>query len=189
MKICGVDGCNGKHEAKGFCDPHYRRFAKYGDPQAGDTARGACLRGFEEVLKLSTDDCVKWQFGFSDTGYPIVSFNRKSMGAHRAVCERVHGLAPSPRHQASHSCGNRWCVNPRHIRWLTPIANGYERYLHQKNPKSSATSRLSISEVRAIKRQLAENHKIKPLARKFGVSPKAIRKIRDGVTWSWVQLD
>ena len=29
---CQVDGCDGEHKAKGFCDLHYRRFQKTGDP-------------------------------------------------------------------------------------------------------------------------------------------------------------
>jgi hypothetical protein len=29
-KTCKVDGCNGKHLAKGFCDKHYRQFKRYG---------------------------------------------------------------------------------------------------------------------------------------------------------------
>lgn len=30
MKTCKVEGCNGKHVAKGYCDKHYRQFKKYG---------------------------------------------------------------------------------------------------------------------------------------------------------------
>lgn len=29
-KVCSVEGCNGKHNAKGYCDKHYRQFKKYG---------------------------------------------------------------------------------------------------------------------------------------------------------------
>ena len=31
-KICSVDGCNNKHQAKGFCDKHYRKWKRHGDP-------------------------------------------------------------------------------------------------------------------------------------------------------------
>ena len=30
MKICSVEGCNGKHYAKGYCQKHYRQIKKYG---------------------------------------------------------------------------------------------------------------------------------------------------------------
>ena len=29
---CAIDGCTGRHEAKGYCDHHYRKFTRYGDP-------------------------------------------------------------------------------------------------------------------------------------------------------------
>ena len=31
MRICSIDECSKKHEAKGFCKVHYRSFSKYGD--------------------------------------------------------------------------------------------------------------------------------------------------------------
>lgn len=30
MKICSVEGCNGKHYSKGFCNKHYQQMKKYG---------------------------------------------------------------------------------------------------------------------------------------------------------------
>lgn len=32
MRLCSVEGCTNKHEAKGCCKKHYRKFRKYGDP-------------------------------------------------------------------------------------------------------------------------------------------------------------
>jgi len=32
IKICSIEGCKDKHEAKGYCKKHYRAFHKYGDP-------------------------------------------------------------------------------------------------------------------------------------------------------------
>ncbi len=31
MKICKVDGCNGKHYAKGYCSKHYSQWRRYGN--------------------------------------------------------------------------------------------------------------------------------------------------------------
>lgn len=30
--LCAIDGCNTKHNAKGFCIKHYSRFRRHGDP-------------------------------------------------------------------------------------------------------------------------------------------------------------
>jgi len=32
VKICSIDGCNEKHEAKGFCQKHYDKLKNYGNP-------------------------------------------------------------------------------------------------------------------------------------------------------------
>lgn len=29
---CSVDGCHSEHEARGYCDKHYRRFLRHGSP-------------------------------------------------------------------------------------------------------------------------------------------------------------
>lgn len=31
-EVCEVEGCTNKHNAQGFCGPHYMRWRKYGDP-------------------------------------------------------------------------------------------------------------------------------------------------------------
>ncbi|MDE1828632.1 MAG: hypothetical protein KGH65_05730 [Candidatus Micrarchaeota archaeon] len=32
MEICTIQGCNNKHVGRGYCNKHYWRFRKYGDP-------------------------------------------------------------------------------------------------------------------------------------------------------------
>lgn len=32
MKVCAVEGCESKHYAKGYCEKHYAKKRKYGDP-------------------------------------------------------------------------------------------------------------------------------------------------------------
>jgi hypothetical protein len=34
MKYCTIEGCLGKHEAKGYCQKHYKKHKQYGDPLA-----------------------------------------------------------------------------------------------------------------------------------------------------------
>lgn len=34
MKICNIDGCDGKHKGYGYCNRHYLKFKTYGSPLA-----------------------------------------------------------------------------------------------------------------------------------------------------------
>ena len=35
IRECTLDECQRKHKAQGYCDRHYRRFLKHGDPNKG----------------------------------------------------------------------------------------------------------------------------------------------------------
>ena len=51
MKKCNIEGCEEQHKAKGYCNNHYRKFLKYGNPLAKGKGRkrGVCsLEGCEE---------------------------------------------------------------------------------------------------------------------------------------------
>lgn len=39
LRICSVDGCGKRHSAKGFCNSHYLRHFKHGDPLGGTPSR------------------------------------------------------------------------------------------------------------------------------------------------------
>lgn len=65
MRICSIEGCNEKHEAKGYCKKHYRRFHKYGDPLGKPQKRHRV--SYEENHKVINGvehkyckDCSKW---------------------------------------------------------------------------------------------------------------------------------
>ena len=187
MKKCSVKNCGKTHSAKGFCEAHYYRFKRNGHPLAGKTGRGVCIAGFYDLLSSQTDDCIRWKFGYSSTGYGVVSFAGKATPVHRAVCAHVHGKPPKSGLDAAHSCGNRWCVNHRHLRWATRSQNAYDRHIQAaKEGKVAPNAKLSKSDVLKIKDMIQSKVPIKRIAREHHVNPKTIRCIRDGVTWTWV---
>lgn len=42
--ICAVDGCNKKVKGHGYCEKHYQRFKKYGDPLLTNRGHGHIVR-------------------------------------------------------------------------------------------------------------------------------------------------
>jgi hypothetical protein len=188
MKICSVASCNSRSIAKGFCDNHYRRWKKYGDPLAGGTAPGAAQKFFREVvLTYDGDECLIWPFASTSAGYAQVTHNGKLKIASRAVCEEVYGPAPSPTHQAAHSCGKGdcGCVTKRHLSWKTPEANCADKVEHgtilrgETHPNARLT-RLDIATIRSQRGKVRQAD----IAERFGISRSYVSEIQSGHAWA-----
>lgn len=52
-RVCDVSGCGRKHSARGYCNIHYQRLLKHGDPLGGppylDTDRGAVVKWLFDI--------------------------------------------------------------------------------------------------------------------------------------------
>lgn len=86
------------------------------------------------ALSSDIDGCILWPFAVrKSSGYGAhntPSPAKKSVDAHRYVCEMAHGVAPTERHQAAHECGNKLCVNPKHLSWSLPVENMADAIRH-----------------------------------------------------------
>lgn len=73
---------------------------------------------FRLAIAYAGDDCLLWPFGRTAAGYGMIRRDGKRLYVHRILCRISHGAAPRGRPFAGRSCGNRGCVNPRHLRWV-----------------------------------------------------------------------
>lgn len=123
--------------------------------------------------------CLIWPFRLASNGYAQVGGDRQI--PHRLMCEHRHGPAPSPEHQAAHSCGNgdHGCVNQWHLNWRTPAENQLERYEHSGLTRVSKLTQIQVEEIRSVKGKEV----IAWTASRFGVSEANIRQIQSGKTW------
>lgn len=123
--------------------------------------------------------CLIWPFRLASNGYAQVGGDRHI--PHRMMCEHRHGPAPSPEHQAAHSCGNgdHGCVNQWHLNWRTPTENQLERYEHSGLAPRAKLTLEQVEEIRSVKGKEV----ITWTATRFGVSEANIRQIQSGKTW------
>lgn len=109
--ICLVEHCEQPREAKGYCEKHYRRWRKYGDPLTRQ-------RDWNNYFLVADTGCWEWQGTVTSSGYA------KSAGVfvHRLMYESH--VAPIPDgYEVDHLCRNTSCVNPAHLEAVTPKVN------------------------------------------------------------------
>lgn len=185
---CRADDCDRSAYCKGYCEPHYRRFAKYGDPLAGKTPVGAPMAFLRNIP--ATDDCVEWPFRITGGGYGQIRFGGMNTNAHRVSLIIHKGEPESNNMHAAHApeiCHNRLCVNPRHLRWATPQQNMLDRGIDGTQVhlagEAHGASKLTTEMVLKIR---ASRKSQKDLAETYGVSHKTISKIIRRERWSHV---
>jgi len=125
MKRCSVDECTEKYIAKGYCSKHYLRVKRYGDPHM---FQRFYPRGNEQerfwARVVKGESCWIWTGRLYRNGYGNAWNAREKRGqvAHRFAYEDLIGPIPGGM-QLDHTCHNRACVNPEHLRPATNKQN------------------------------------------------------------------
>ena len=73
-----------------------------------------------------TDTCWNWTDSPTREGYGRIRVGESKLLAHRYSWE-LHGLEPLDGRPLDHRCHNTMCVNPEHLRIVTPSQNNQNR--------------------------------------------------------------
>lgn len=183
-RICSVDGCGKIAKARGLCNGHWLRWRRHGDPTAGGTATGAPAEFLERAVAHTGDECLLWPFVMRN-GYGAINLRGGPEYVHRLVCERAHGAGRDL--HVAHSCGNRACCNPKHLRWATRSENEADKLSHGRDTRGERAGTAKLSEVDiATIRQLLPHHTQREIAGMFGISRQEVSKIKLGARWAWL---
>ena len=142
---------------------------------------------FLSSLDLSIDECIEYPFGKFTNGYGRIRQDGASRSAHIVSYELHVGPVP-PGLEVCHNCGNRPCVNPRHLRVDTHRANMSDCVIHGTHTRGERNGRavLTSDKVLLIRQQLANGVPQRALGRQFGVSGNTIGRIARGESWRHV---
>lgn len=192
MPTCKVNECTRPSRALGMCTLHYQRFTTHGSPYAKKRNR-ACSLAINDFLHRAVtsppppSNCLLWPFSKCGDGYGRLFRRNRNYYVHRLVCYEVHGPPPTAKHLVLHSCHNRSCCNPAHLRWGTPAENMADAVAAGRFICDRASSaKLTRSIVLFVR---ASSLPAPTLAAAFGVSDSAIHNIRSGRTWSHLRDD
>lgn len=145
--------------------------------------KGKGLQFLEEAISSDSQDCIIWPFYKMKNGYGQVGTHDGMSLAHRYVCTRFHGNPPKENSQARHLCGNRACVNPKHIRWGSPKQNEDDKRNHGTWYKRISNGKWSESVVKSMREEYDMGVAPKIISKKYNVPWSTVMKIVRRETW------
>lgn len=185
LRLCSIPDCGKPVKARGYCNAHYLRAKRHGDPLRGGTANGEPQRFFQNVvLPYDGNECLTWPFGTAG-GYGRLG----NANVSRLVCELANGAPPSSNYDAAHSCGNGHlgCVTKRHMSWKTRKENMADKITHGTHNRGERQYRAKLTEDKA-RQILALKGIMKQadIASLMGVRQDQISRIQSGKRWAWL---
>lgn len=150
------------------------------------TKKNACSLWLREHVNDEDGGCLIWPFARHVDGRAKINGDMPA----RQMCEIAHGPAPTPLHEAAHSCGKAHlgCVHPKHLRWATRAENHADKREHgthlegEKHYRAILTEN-DVVEIRRLRRTLSQRR----IARRYGVSRSCISGVLGSKNWKHVQ--
>lgn len=135
--FCDVSDCGRPRFGRAWCQKHYTRWLRHGDPLATHSTRDIPpLARIESMIDRQPDGCWLWLGPLNRTGY---AFRRAEKGStclvHRWMYEQLVGPIPADLHldhlchtrdetcTADRACLHRRRVNPDHLEPVTAAEN------------------------------------------------------------------
>ena len=128
-------------------------------------------------------NCWNWEGYIEKNGYGHASYKNKTIRAHRLSYIFFKGDINS-KLVLCHSCNNRKCCNPEHLREDTRKSNS----LDMVNSGNQMQQKLSVEQVIEIKKRLIDWYPglNTQLSKEYGVNNRTISQIKTGKRWSHI---
>ena len=142
---------------------------------------------WQRVEKRDAGECWPWLGRLDADGYGILSRSTRPFRAHRLAFEITFGTIPDGL-IVRHTCDNARCVNPAHLLLGTQSDNIADKVARDRQAKGERMGAAKLTEdaVRVIRNACAAGLSQSEMARRYGVSLRAVQFIQGGVTWRHV---
>lgn len=190
MKACTIDGCEGKYEALGFCNMHYKRHNKGQDMKAPSLQ---CTRNepdfLDNYIPVTETGCWLWTGSLVGGGYGRFGVDGEDKIAHRYSWELHNGPIPKGLN-ALHKCDTPACINPDHLFIGTQKDNMQDcvkkgRYVAPTGERN-AQSKLKNEDVIKIRKLRKQGLTCEALGGEFDVSGSTICQVCNNKAWKHV---
>lgn len=122
MEECSITDCHNPVYSRTWCNMHYQRWKRNGDPEIRVRYRGEPEASFwAKVDKGDGTGCWNWT-ATKTRGYGMLRVHGGQMSAHRFSYLLHHGAIPDGA-DVDHLCRNHSCVNPAHLEAVTHREN------------------------------------------------------------------
>jgi len=143
MTTCSIESCERPVCKRGWCDPHYKRWWRHGDPFAG---RARIVGTIAERLAARVDStttpdgCWPWMGSRNNKGYGQLQVKnpdgrKRPTLTHRLAWEVANGESIPDGLFVLHSCDNPPCCNPAHLSVGDASRNMLEMWERIRGPR------------------------------------------------------
>jgi len=202
---CAVDGCERPPDSRGWCQMHYDRWRKHGDPLSVKVIVGNDRLRIESQIDRTggPDACHPWTGHQTPQGYGgLVKSAGRTVAAHVAAWELENGPEPAGA-ELDHECHNRairdgsclpgicahrLCCNLDHL-----VLRANKREHAAATPgvakrRRGKIGKLTEAQVREMRELLktAKGLQMDEIARRYGVGLTQAYRIKRGDSWGWL---
>lgn len=192
-RLCKIEGCAEGCFGHGYCQLHYNRWRRTGDPLMVRPRRRRYETAESRIARQTQPegDCIVFTGGQQRrSGHRTISFENHLRGVHRVAWVLANGPVPEGQ-VVMHRCDNPPCVKLEHLVLGTVADNNLDRDQkgrHRPLPGSkNGNARLTEWQVAEIRVHLTRSISQAAIGARYGVSQSLVWLIKAGRAWTHVE--